>query len=272
MIALDSPRPGPPHPASPWSELWSARELLRNLVLRNLRVKYQRSILGFVWTLLNPLLTVGVLIAVFQFVIRLQVPHYWAFLLSGYFVWNFSMQCMTAGTTVLPEHSHLSRSVAFPAEVLIVSITLSRLVEYLVEIVLVLILLLAFHQHGATWRLAWLPVLLLIQVVLVTGLTLPIAALSVFFHDVRHALPIALMVLFYVSPVFYPASLVPERFRLLYLLNPFAGLLTMYQDVLYHGRPPSLPLLASTAAATFAIAGIGYVVFRRYRAVFPEIA
>jgi lipopolysaccharide transport system permease protein len=272
MIALDSPRPVPPRPAGPWSELWAARELLRNLVLRNLRVKYQRSMLGFVWTLLNPLLTVGVLIAVFRFVLRLQVPHYWAFLLSGYFVWNFAMQSLTAGTTVLPEHSHLSRSVAFPAEVLIFSITLSRLVEFLVEIVLVLILLLGFHHRGAPWSLAWLPVLLLIQVVLVTGLTLPVATLSVFFHDVRHALPIGLMVLFYASPVFYPASRVPERFRWLYLLNPFAGLLTMYQDVLYSGRPPALPLLALTAAVTFVLAGIGYAAFRRYRAVFAEIA
>jgi ABC-type polysaccharide/polyol phosphate export permease len=271
MIALSPPRPQAPRPSSPWAEVWAARELLRNLVLRNLRVKYQRSMLGFVWTLLNPLFTVAVLIGVFRFVIRLQVPHYWAFLFSGYFVWNFAAQTLAAATGVLPEHSHLSRSVPFPAEVLVFSVVLSRLAEYLIEMTLVLALLLGFHHRGVPWSLAWLPVLLLVQIALVTGLTLPIATLSVFFQDVRHALPIALMVLFYASPVFYPASLVPAAVRPLYLLNPFAGLLTMYQDVLYHGRPPDPAVLAGTTTIALALAGIGYAIFRRYRSVFPEI-
>lgn len=266
MITLSSPRP-----AFPWSEVWRARDLLRNLVLRNLRVKYQRSMLGFLWTLLNPLVTVAVMIGVFRFVMRLQVPHYWAFLFSGYFVWNFAAQTLSAGTGVLPEHAHLSRSVPFPAEVLVFSVVLSRLLEFLVEMALVVLLFVAFLHDGVPRSLAWLPVLVLIQVALVTGLTLPIATLSAFFHDVRHAVPLALMVLFYASPVFYPASLVPEGVRPLYLLNPFAGLLTMYQDVLYHGRPPEPVLLAATATIALALAGIGYVLFRRYRAILPEI-
>ncbi|HTG32221.1 MAG TPA: ABC transporter permease [Thermoanaerobaculia bacterium] len=257
-----------PHrsPSLRWS--WG---LLANLVARNLRVKYQRSALGFVWTLLNPLLTVGVLIAVFHYVVRIQVPHYWAFLLSGYFVWSFTLQTLTAATTVLPEHAHLARSLPLPSEVLITATVLSRLVEFLAELALVLILLAAFHHGGVPAGYLWLPALILLQVALVLGLTLPIATLSAFFHDVQHALPLGLMVLFYVSPVFYPASLVPERLRPWYQLNPFAGLLTAYQSALYQGHAPAPGPLALTAAEALVIAGIGYAIFRRYRALLPEI-
>lgn len=266
MATLEAVSARPLSPSLRWS--WG---LLANLVARNLRVKYQRSVLGFVWTLLNPLLTVGVLIAVFRFVVRLQVPHYWAFLLSGYFVWSFTSQVLTAATTVLPEHAHLARSLPLPTDVLITATVLSRLVELLAELALVLVLLTAFHHQGLPVGYLWLPVLLLLQAALVLGLALPLATLSAFFHDVQHALPIGLMVLFYASPVFYPASLVPERVRLLYQLNPFAGLLTSYQSALYQGHAPAPGLLALTAAEALVIAGIGYAVFRRYRALLPEI-
>jgi lipopolysaccharide transport system permease protein len=252
------------------SRRWSW-ELLANLVARNLRVKYQRSALGFVWTLLNPLLTVGVLIAVFRFVVRIQVPHYWAFLLSGYFVWSFALQALTAATTVLPEHAHLARSLPLPSESLLTATVLSRLAEFLAELALVLLLLTVFHHGGVPASYLWLPVLIALQLALVLGLTLPIATLSAFFHDVQHALPLGLMVLFYVSPVFYPASLVPEAARAWYQLNPFAGLLTAYQSVLYQGHSPALGLLALTAGEALAIAGIGYAIFRRYRGLLPEI-
>jgi ABC-type polysaccharide/polyol phosphate export permease len=251
--------------------LWRSRGLLANLVLRNLRVKYQRSVLGFVWTLLNPLLTVGVLIAVFRYVVRLEVPHYWAFLLSGYFVWSFTLQTLTAATTVLPDHAHLARSLPLPTEVLITATALSRLVEFLAELILVLALLTAFHHEGVPAGYLWLPVLIALQLLLVLGLTLPIATASAFFHDVQHALPIALMMLFYISPVFYPARLVPEAMRPFYQLNPFAGLLTAYQSALYDGRSPALGPLAVTAVEALLISGVGYGVFRRYRALLPEI-
>ena len=96
------------------SEVWRFREFLTSLVVRNLKVKYQRSVLGFIWTLLNPLLTVAVIAAIFSYVVRIEMPQYWAFLLSGYFVWNYVMQTLSSATYVLGEHAQLSRSVAFP--------------------------------------------------------------------------------------------------------------------------------------------------------------
>lgn len=252
-------------------ELWRYREMLRNLAVRNLKVKYQRSVLGFVWTLLNPLLTVGILIAIFTTVVRIPIPHYWAFLLSGYFVWNFVQQMLSTGTYVIAEHGPLRRSVAFPSEVLVLGATLSRLVEFGVEMLLALVVLVAFHHGGVPASFVVLPVLLVLQVLLALGLVLPVAALAVFYHDVQHAIPAVLLTLFYVSPVFYPAQLVPEAVRHLYFLNPVAGLLTLYHTVLYEAAFPSPGALAATAAVCAGIFAGGYAVFSRYKAVFAEV-
>jgi lipopolysaccharide transport system permease protein len=103
------------------------------------------------------------------------------------------------------------------------------------------------------------------------GLALPIATLSVFYHDIYHALPIALASLFYLSPVFYPASMVPEAYRTVYFLNPIAGLLTLYHDVVYAGLWPSGQLLGVTAVQTALVYAIGYAIFHRYATVFAEV-
>src|SRR6476469_6297472 len=121
--------------------VWRYRELLRSLIIRNLKVKYQRSLLGFVWTLLNPLLTVGILVLVFSHVVRISLPDYWAFVLSGYFVWNCILQTLNTGTYIFAEHSRLTRSVSFPSEILVFSAAGSRLLEFLAEIVLIMIVL-----------------------------------------------------------------------------------------------------------------------------------
>lgn len=252
-------------------QVWRYRELLDSLVVRNLKVKYQRSLLGFVWTLVNPLLTVSILVVVFSHVVRIPVPHYWAFLLSGYFVWNFMLQTLNTGTYIFAEHSRVTRSVAFPAEILVFGAAGSRLIEFLAEITLILLALVLFHHHEVPASFALLPVLVMIQLLLAIGLALPIATLSVFYYDVYHALPIALTTLFYLSPVFYPASMVPAVARDLYFLNPIAGLLTLYHDVVYLGQMPPLSLLLGMSAAALAIYALGHAVFNRYAAVFPEI-
>jgi lipopolysaccharide transport system permease protein len=252
-------------------EIWRFREMLRSLVIRNLKVKYQRSILGFLWTLLNPLLTVGILIAVFSYVVRIPVENYWAFLLSGYFVWNFIQQMLNTGTYIIAEHAPLRRSVAFPSEVLVLGATLSRLAEFGVEMGLALVALVIFHHGGVPLSFALLPVLLVLQILLALGLVMPIAALSVFYHDVQHAVPAALLTLFYVSPVFYPAHMVPEAIGSLYFLNPIAGLMTLYHTVLFEGSVPELGMLARFAAVSCITFVVGYAFFRRYKEVFAEV-
>lgn len=252
-------------------ELWRYRELLRSIVIRNLKVKYQRSALGFFWTLLNPLLTLAILITVFSYVVRIPVTHYWAFLLSGYFVWHFIQQTLGAGGYLIAEHAALRRSVAFPSEVLVLGATIARFIEFAVEMSLALLVLVLLHHGGVPGSFALLPVLLVLQLLLALGLVMPVAALAVFYYDLQHALPAVLLALFYVSPVFYPAHMVPEVVQSVYFVNPIAGLLTLYHAVLYEGMLPPAGLLGAVAAAVCTVFLGGYAVFNRFKGVFAEV-
>jgi ABC-type polysaccharide/polyol phosphate export permease len=261
----------PPSPLARLREVWRHRELLDSVVARNLKVKYQRSLLGFVWTLVNPLLTVTILVVVFSHVVRIPLPDYWAFLLSGYFVWNFMLQTLNTGTYIFAEHSRVTRSVAFPSEILVFGAAGSRLLEFIAEISFIVIALAVFHHHTVPASFALLPLLIVMQLLIAIGLALPIATLSVFYYDVYHALPIALTTLFYLSPVFYPATMVPSVAQTVYFLNPIAGLLTLYHHVLYQGQLPPLSLLLTMSVLALVIFAAGYVTFDRYAAVFAEI-
>ena len=253
-------------------ELWRYRGLLRSLVVRDLKVKYQRSLLGLVWTLLNPLLTVAILVTVFTYVIRIQIVHYWAFLISGFFVWNFIQRTLYHATTILRDHASLSRSVYYPSEVLILATSLSKLMEFLLEILIVMIALVALHHHAVPSSLVLFPVIVAILLIMAIGLMFPLAVLSVLYYDLQHALPIVITSLFYISPVFYPVEMIPAAARPFYYLNPLVGVLDLFHVILYDGRWPSLTLLASVSAIALAICVAGHAVFKRYKEICVEIA
>jgi ABC-type polysaccharide/polyol phosphate export permease len=253
-------------------EIWRFRGLLRSLVVRDLRVKYQRSLLGLVWTLLNPLLTVAILITVFTYVIRIQIPHYWAFLISGYFAWNFIQRTLYHSTTILRDHASLSRSVYYPPEILILSACLSKLVEFLIEIAIVLLVLLVFHHRAVPASMVLFPLVLFFQVILAIGLMFPLAAVAVLYYDVQHALPIVITSLFYISPVFYPVGMIPEGARFVYHLNPVVGLLRLYHAIFYEGIWPSGTLLAGVAVTAVVTCAAGHAIFNRCKESCVEIA
>ncbi|MBI3812112.1 MAG: ABC transporter permease [Nitrospirae bacterium] len=253
-------------------ELWAFRNLLRSLVVRDLKIKYQGSMIGIAWTLLNPLLTVAILVTVFSHVIRISVDHYWAFLLSGFFVWNFIQQNVFHATSVLQNHAALNRSVYFPREVLILGAMLTKFVEFLMEFAIVLILLAVFYYQTVPSSLILLPWIVLVLLMMTVGLMFPLAVMAVYFRDVQQAVPIAMMSLFYLSPIFYPVEMIPEAARPFYYLNPLVGLMRLFHVVVFQGAWPTMTLLASVSAVAFAVSLTGYLIFSRYKDVCVEIA
>ena len=251
--------------------VWQWGELLQKLVVRNLKVKYQRSILGFLWTLIQPVIMILIIISVFTYVVRIQIEDYWAFLVSGFFVWNFIQQCINAGSYVIMEHANMIRSVALPKVLLIVSAVLSRLIEFLLELLIVLVILLLVHHKGVPVGFLAVPVLIVLQVLLALGLALLISIPAVFYHDIQHALPLVLMALFYMSPVFYPITMVPYSFQSVYLFNPIAQILDLYHIALYQGDFPSALALSRTILTSILTVMAGYFIFNRYQSVIAEI-
>ncbi len=238
---------------------------------RNITLRYRRSALGFGWALLNPLVTIVILVAVFGAIFRIGVRDYWAFLISGYFAWLFVVHTVTEGATTIRAHAHLVRNAAFPPEVLVLGTATSRLVELVAELAIVALIVGITRHDGFPGAFLFLPVLVSLLFVLTVALTLPIAAASVFFTDVQFALPVGLMLLGYLSPVYYPLSFVPEAWIPIVRLNPFVDLLTMFHDVLYDGRWPADGTILRAFLVIGAVHLIARATFRWKRDLFAEV-
>ncbi len=252
--------------------LWRFRELLLRLVARDLKVKYQRSALGLLWTLLNPLLMVLVFVMIFNSVLRVKVDGFWAFLISGIFAWRSASDCLNRATTVLRTHAGLRRSVAFPSEVVIFSTVLTKLVEFLFAMAIVLFAMFVFYHNGVPVTVVLLPYLILLQVLMTAGIMFPLSVLAVMYYDVEHAMPAIMRLWFFLTPVFYPVSMIPESIRPYFYLNPFVGLVQLYHKVLYEGVWPSWELLGLVTLTAVGLFVVGYWLFNRSKDSCVEIA
>lgn len=252
-------------------EFWRYHELTWNLTIRNLKVKYQRSWLGFIWTLINPLITVLVLVTVFSIIVRLPIFHYWAFLISGFFVWNFFSQTLVGGVQTAVDSAYLTRSAYFPQEVIIISSALARFIEFVVELAIVLLLLIIFHHKGVPFSFLMVLPLIPILFLFAIGLLFPLVTLAIYFHDVIQVTPLAIMLFFYISPVFYNIDLVPESIQAFYFFNPMALMLDLFHTVLYLGEMPNLRNLLLMLIEAITFVSLGYLVFNRKKREFAEI-
>ena len=251
--------------------LWRFRHFLSILVARNIKLKYQQSWLGLLWTIINPLMILAILLTVFTRVIRIQIEDYWAFLLTGYFAYHFISQATLAAGSVLDEYAVMIRSVAVPRSATVLAAIMSRFFEFLIEFSLALILISAFHHHGVPIGFLWLPILILLAFTLTVGLSLMIAALAVFYYDVRHMLPIALTALFYVSPVIYNVGMVPEQYRSIYYINPLAVLLDLFHATVYDGIAPPINIFLVCVLQVSIILWIGVRIFKHFERQFAEV-
>ena len=241
------------------------------LIARNIKLKYQQSWLGLLWTIINPLMILAILLTVFTRVIRIEIVDYWAFLLSGYFAYHFISQATLAAASVLDEYAVMIRSVAVPRSATVLAAVTSRFIEFTIEFSLALILIALFHHHGLPLSFLWLPFLVVLMFTLTVGLSLMISALAVFYYDVRHMLPIALTALFYISPVIYSVSMVPEQYRTMYYLNPLAVLLDLLHITVYEGAAPPLDIFIACVLQVSIILWVGVRIFKHFDRQFAEV-
>ncbi|MBI1747466.1 MAG: ABC transporter permease [Acidobacteria bacterium] len=246
-------------------------EIIKNLTIRDIKVKYKRSSLGFLWTLLNPLCTAAVYIFVFSQILRAGIDNYWAFLLSGFFAWNFFSLTLFSGSDVISTNRSIVTRVFFPHEILVLSNALCKLIEYSFELVIVIPLLCIFHLHRLPASLLALPLLLLLQIMVSTAFVFPLACLRVFYKDVEQVLPIVMTAWFFLTPIVYTLDQVPKNYLGLLALNPMVGIITAYHDMLYLGRFPDPTALAHTSLISVVLLALGYWGFYRFKGIFAEI-
>lgn len=249
-------------------ETWRARDLVAALVRSNLRIRYRRTALGFFWSLLNPVLMMVIFTVVFSVLLRFGVDRYPLFFLSGFLPWGFLAASLTDSTNVLPAHETLIRKARFPRLALPVSAVLANFVHFLLSLAILLPFLL-FGGVGLTPQAAALPLVVLLELLFVTGLGLCLATVNVFCRDVGQLLGILLMAWMYVSPVFYPTEMVPVPFTAWYRLNPMVTLLELYRCALLGQSMPTPWEVGYVVLWTAGLLTAGLLLFTRWE---PEFA
>jgi lipopolysaccharide transport system permease protein len=244
------------------------RDLVRELVIRDIKLRYKRSMLGVGWSLLVPLSQLLILSFVFRVVVPLNIPDYTLFLFSGLLPWTWFQSSLMAATRVTLDNRELIRQVGFPVRILPVITVTSQLVHFLLA--LPLLLLFVWLERGSlTGAILVLPLVVGLQFVLILSIAYLVAPLQAIFHDTEHLLGIFLMLLFYLTPVFYNPTAIPARYAWVFNLNPLVPLLDAYRQVLVHGElPAAMPLLVlgGVSAMLFAAGIRGYMCFH-YRFV-----
>ena len=250
-------------------ELYLYREMLRNLVAKELRARYKGSVLGFFWTFTHPLLMLIVYSIVFSFVMRVKIENYAMFLFVALLPWNYLAQSILQAASSLVQNGPLVKKIYFPRAVLPLSVVFANLVNYVLGLC-VLIPALLFFQIKLTPALLAFPLILLLQTLLVVALTLLVAVATVYFRDLEHITSILMTVWFFLTPVIYPATLIPERFRPFLTLNPAAPLIEAYRAIFFYGRWPEWHELGQLAPALLALFIISFAAFERLQRAVAE--
>ncbi len=261
-------------------ELWRYQELIYNLVVRDLKVRYKNSILGVGWSLLNPLLMMVVFTIVFKYLAgQSAYPAFPAFILCALLPWNFFQDSVAGATATIVGNAHLIKKVYFPREVLPIALVLSNLVNFLIALPVYFVLATLMGRPPTLWALL-LPLVILVQVAFTIGMAFILSTLNVFYRDTHLILGVVLLAWFFLTPVFYPINQVPEQRVILGVavplrvwlrrLNPMASIIASYRDILYWGARPGLDFFLRTAVTAFLTLLIGYLIFHHYSPRFAE--
>jgi lipopolysaccharide transport system permease protein len=250
--------------------LFSYRELIRNLVLKDLKLKYRDSVLGFVWSLANPLLLILVYSFVFGHMLRGGPANFAYFLMVGILPWNFFAQSAMMSTGSILDNGGLIRKVALPMEVFPVATVLFNLAQYLLALIVFFPMAFLFFKVPFAWSwFNFFPVLIL-QIVFTLGFCFILSTATVFYRDMRHFTEILLMLLFWLTPIIYDIQAVPPSLRTALYMNPLSYFILAYQEALYHNTFSSPDRLLTLFSLALLSLVLGYSLFVLFKIRFPE--
>lgn len=252
--------------------IFQSRDLLFAWTQRTIRGRYQQSLLGWLWAIVQPVASVAIYSVIFTRFVKVDTgaiayPVFSYVAVVPWALFSTSLQDMTASLSL---NFSLVTKVYFPREVLPVSAMLARLLDFGVASLVLVGLMILYQVPVLLPGLLFLPLILAVQIMLILGLGLVTSATNVFFRDVQPMLTLVVQLWFYASPIIYPVSLVPEKWRMLYFLNPMAGILEAYRSVLlYQSIPASTLLVAGIESALVLV--FGYWLFKRLEFQFADI-
>jgi ABC-2 type transport system permease protein len=251
-------------------ELYQYREMLKNMVRKDLRTRYKGSFFGFLWTFINPLLQLVVYSVIFTTIMRFRdIENYSMFLFVALLPWIFFSSSLMSSTGSIINNKELIKKIFFPREIIPLSVVTSGFVNLLFGFVIIFTALF-ISGIGISRALLWLPLVLLAIFIVTLGFSLLFSALNVYVRDLEHILGIVTMAWFYFTPVLYKVDMIPARFIKLFYMNPMTPIILSFRDILYYGKAPDLKLLGITMAAGLLLVVFSHFIFKRLQKNFAE--
>ena len=251
------------------TDLRRYRWLLLELVIRDLRLRYRGTYVGFLWTLLNPVIYMAIYTFVFGFMLNVGTERYPAYLLAGLVPWTWFLSSISQGVTAIQDGRMYVGKTVFPTEALVAVPVLSNMINFVLSLPLLLIVDAIFRVHLG-WSLIALPVIVAIQCVLTYGVLLLVATYNVFYRDIQQLIGLFLTFIFFINPIFYTLRQVPQALQPYLLADPLTPIILAYQDLFFHGTWPSALTLSYSALFSIVIYFIGKFVFTRHLDAFGE--
>ena len=248
-----------------------AFEIILQLIIKDFRVRYKGTFLGYAWALVTPLMFASIFNFVFQRILRFQVENYPLFLVSGLFAWQWFSNSISGAAGCFLHNSPLIKKINFPRYLLPFSVVLIDALHFLLALPIVLIFLVVWGKPA--FHLAWLyglPTIFLTQLAIIYGITLCVASLNTIIRDIDKIVNLLVIMLFYLTPVFYPVSVIPEDIRQVIQINPMTGVITAWQGLLLHGRFEWMLLSGSMVWGAILLL-VGAVVYNKMSSRFAEV-
>ncbi len=245
------------------------RDLLRELVLREMRMQYKHSFMGFAWSLLNPLMHLLVFYFIFRVVLTLDMQRFSSHVFIGLLSWEWLQGGLTQAANAITGNRELVRRPGFNLAILPIVTNITRMMDFIFSLPVLMVILLIEHAHFGP-RLLLLPFLMALQFLLILGFSYLVASTNVLFRDTQHLLAVILRLFFFLTPIFYEASMLPDRYGSLYRINPMVAMVEAYRAVLMGDRPLNWGSLLWPALLAIFMCVTGYAIFRRVNYRFVE--
>lgn len=252
-----------------FKSLYEYRELLKTSISKDVRGKYKNSVLGIIWSFLNPLLQIAVYAIVFPLIMRSNLPNYTVFLCCGLIPWNFFSSAISRTSFTMIENGNIIKKVYFPRQILPLSVVTSEAVNFVISTIIILAFVLGYGM-GISKFIIFYPLVLLVQYLLLIGISFVVSSITVYFRDLQHFIGILLQLLFYATPIVYASNTIPENFQWILKFNPMTYVINGYRDIFYYQQTPDLVSLASVLGISIGMCLVGYMIFNKLQKRFAE--